>query len=161
MRFLTVNSWCHMEVCSRSQYQHMKMTFDQRFLFWRKEHKECGCHWTNGVVSMVYKSARPWTDIQDRNLTENCNRGNSVTLYWILAATGNDSLTFWSLKASCFRLIKITVRCPQCKINPGLLDRLQRVSKSPKCSSKTHSQSFQIRQYYSHFALTPSAASHS
>ena len=53
-----------MEVCSRSQDQHMKRTFDQRFLFWRREHKECGCHWTNRIVSMVYKSARPWTDIQ-------------------------------------------------------------------------------------------------
>ena len=38
-----------------------------------------------------------------------------------------------------------------------LLDRL----KSPKCSCKTHSQSFQIRPCYSHSALTPLAASRS
>ena len=81
MRFLTVKSWCHMEVCSRSQDQHIKRIFDQSFLFWRKERKECGYHWTNGVVSMVYKSARPWTDIQDLNLD---------TLHWILAVTGSQ-----------------------------------------------------------------------
>ena len=88
MMFLIVKSWHNMEVCSRSQNQHMKMIFDRRFLFWQRVHKGCGCHWTNRVVSMMYKFTRPWTDIEDQNLTKNCNRGD--TLYRILDATGSQ-----------------------------------------------------------------------
>lgn len=37
---------------------------------------------------MMYKFTRPWTDIEDQNLTKNCNRGD--TLYRILDATGSQ-----------------------------------------------------------------------
>ena len=45
-----------MEVSSRSQDQHMKRIFDQMFFVLTREHKERGCHWTNGVVSMVFNA---------------------------------------------------------------------------------------------------------
>ena len=58
MTFSTVNFWCHMEVCCRSYGLRTKRKFDQRFLFWQRVHEECGCHWTKGVIPMVYEFAR-------------------------------------------------------------------------------------------------------
>jgi len=46
---------------SQSQDQHIKAFLTKGFCFHGcRVHKECGCDWTTGVVSMVYKFTTPW-----------------------------------------------------------------------------------------------------